>query len=318
MNSVLVPCRAPLSSAPSSPQLLLQAIHSHLHFSQIRSWQEVGGTTCHSSLTPLPFQLVYRVCALKDSSGGFSPYVPHYHSFPPLPLSSHSVLLVSTTSLPRLSCIPQQLLPQVSTENLVHTREPSWGQSSKGQSTERKSLPKDLMLSSAQMACLARDSMREGFPFSPPLPSPLSPKLLVGLADKLTFDHLHISEDIGDKTVSSLEKELEAFHLDSEVTSPFKAAADSGTGVVNWSNGQAGLVPPPVNSSGRQTGVVPPTASSPVPSSYMGGMKRRSCAITCRVSHSHSVGQSERSILYCETIRLFIAETTDKSPPTAL
>ena len=112
--------------------------------------------------------------------------------------------------------------------------------------------------------------------------------------------------------------------MDSKVISPSRVAADSATGVVNWSSEQASLVPPPVNSSGRQTGVVPPTANSPVPSSYMhtggvkGGVKRRSCAITCKVSHSHSVGQSGRSILYCETIRLFITETTDESPPTAL
>ena len=113
---------------------------------------------------------------------------------------------------------------------------------------------------------------------------------------------------------------MEAFHLDSKVISPSRVAADSATGVVNWSSEQASLVPPPVNSSGRQTGVVLPTANSPVPSSggVKGGVKHRSLAITCKVSHSHSVGQSGRSILYCETIRLFITETTDESFPTVL
>ena len=37
--------------------------------------------------------------------------------------------------------------------------------------------------------------------------------------------------------------------------------------------------------------------------------------LACKVSHSHSVGESGRSILYCETIRLFIAETTDEMSP---
>lgn len=115
---------------------------------------------------------------------------------------------------------------------------------------------------------LAKESPKEGFPFSPPLPSPLSPKLLMGLADRSTFDP---SSESADKSLSSLEKALQKVHLDSADPTPIPVKVKS-------SNGRGG------------GGAVPPAACSPAPFSRMhmnrgrGGAKRRSCAMSCKVS----------------------------------
>jgi len=170
LTSLLAPSEAtpsspakPVSSASPTcsvtPQLLLQAIKSHLHFSQIRSWQEVG----MSDHTHSPFQLSYNVCVgssqVSDMATKFvgTSLAPVLHTFPLISIAGITCLQVAVWSLPRLHSIPQQL------------------HSCSG--------------SLASVTCSnSNSSGQESFPFSPPTPSPLSPKLLSGLADRLAIE----------------------------------------------------------------------------------------------------------------------------------
>ena len=146
------------SAAPVSPRFLLQAVQSHLHFSQIRSWQEVG----MSDHTHSPFQLAYNVCVGSQGSDMAARFfdtlaAPILHTFPLLSIAGNAYLQVMVWSLPRLHSIPQQLHP--------HS-----------------------VLFASMIRSNSEPSSQESFPFSPPTPSPLSPKLLSGLADKLTSE----------------------------------------------------------------------------------------------------------------------------------
>lgn len=240
--------------------------------------------------TPFSLQLVYRVCRGEgDNEEEFSPHTPHYHTFPPLPLSAHSFLLVSVTTLPRLLQIPEELTSHptrdisLQPKPHLHNNQKSKGQGSNELKRSKDQGSNEIKVSRGQgsseirgLNCaapmpfgverLAKASPKEGFPFSPPLPSPLSPKLLTGL-DMSPFDP---TPNPTDRSVNSLEKALQHFNLDSAP------------------------VPVKVEHSGGRGGggcVVPPSASSPAPFSRMhtsegvrrGGAKRRSCAIACKV-----------------------------------
>jgi len=140
------------------------------------------------------------------------------------------------------------------------------------QATNGLSVSRAEGLSSAPMPSgvnrLVKDSPKEGFPFSPPLPSPLSPKLLMGLADS------DAALETLDDAVNSLEQSLQSMRLNSDPT-PIPAKVE------------------PSNAGGG--GAVPPAACSPAPFSRMEinrgrrGAKRRSCAITCKVSAGDQV-----------------------------
>lgn len=263
--------RLPLSAPPSSPQLLLQAVRSYLHFSQVRSWQEVVGGRDH---TPFPFQLLYRVCAPGDSHNDFTPFPAHRHTFPSVPLTPNAFLVVTVATLPRLPHIPEQLSPpsltcdHSSNSTTDNSNSITDKNSSHCQSSNEQARRKAKYLTSAPVPLgigrLAKESPKEGFPFSPPLPSPLSPKLLMGLADRPTFS----PSDSSDKGVSSLERTMRTVDLKSGPTPTPRDGKSS-------SNGGGGAVPP--------------SACSPAPFSRMHTnrerdcVKRRSCAISCKV-----------------------------------
>lgn len=204
------------------------------------------------------FQLLYHVCAPSANTVRGFHIIPLSHSFPLLTLPSHpshSALLVTVTTLPRLPQIPHQLIPS-SSSSCDHTHSGS----SRGQSS----------LESQRIVThqLIREFSREGFPFSPPLPSPLSPKLLTGLADEMNLDPSLgcVAGDDDSATLSSLEQGMSELSLKSKMT---KVSGDEGA----------------VRES---RGVVPPAASSPAPFSRLHNTrrdesKRRSCAITCKV-----------------------------------
>ncbi len=302
------------STVLSSPQILLQAVRSYIHFSQIRSWQEVGG----KGHTPFPLRLVYRVCNGSGNCNGRSfSYSAHHHTFPPLPLSPHASLLVAVAALPRLPQIPQQLIAtptysrdatptcykdatptsQYEKSSIHH----SWSNSgSRYQSSNAK-------LTSAPVALgvgrLAKDHPKEGFPFSPPLPSPLSPKLLMGLADRAPLLDGHVGLPDLERSmgkVSLVDSDPMAVRgggdgqLDSDPATVRTAKQVNSDPVRTPGQLNSDLPPtqskPSDNTRDGGGGAVPPASCSPAPFSRMhmgrerGGAKRRSCAITCKVS----------------------------------
>ena len=343
---------------PSSPQLLLQAVHSHLHFSQVRSWQEVG----RKDHTPLPFTLLCRLCTPVESSDDFTPFPANYHTFPCVSLSPHAYLVVTVATLPRLPGLPDQLSPPCSrmvnrttdnshstTDNSIRTTDTSNGAKGKSNSTtdnsnsatdnlirttdnsnsttdkshrttdisngksnsttdNSNSTTDNSVLNGANhqaasvpmplsVGRLSKDSTKDGFPFSPPQPSPLSPKLLMGLADRTTVDPSDRGVAYGDRGVALLERTLQRVSLKTSPT-PVPVPADSAS-----SNGGGGAVPP--------------AACSPAPFSRMhasrekDGVKRRSCAIACKVSVYVCV-----SVTVCEfVLSYFMQRPSTRAPP---
>ena len=130
-----------------------------------------------------------RVCAPGEENWEqFAQGEPVRHTFPGAALSQHSTLQVSVTLLPRLKHIPATLLGQV-------TEKPS--------PSRVCHFPEELMQKTSEMCITARRirthreslpsssaATRDGFPFSPLQPSPMSPKLLSGLADKSPYSSL--------------------------------------------------------------------------------------------------------------------------------
>ena len=324
-----------LSSHSTSSQLLLQAVRSYIHFSQIRSWQEVGG----KDHTPFPLQLEYRVCSgsMDGNTGkGFSPYSAHHHTFPPLHLSPHTSLLVAVATLPRLPQIPQQLLALPTAHSKNHDTTPTCSRDATPTSQRDKSpnhhssnngvsryQASETSLTSAPVPLgvdrLTRACPKEGFPFSPPLPSPLSPKLLMGLADNALSLDTHgmpeLEKEVGKiSLVDSNSNSRSTGDLDFDPTKTTNSDPMRTTRQVYFDPKR---MTKPVNSDVRTTagqldsdllptpsdntregggGAVPPASCSPAPFSRMhmgrergrerGGAKRRSCAIVCKVSRS--------------------------------
>lgn len=206
-----------------------------------------------------PFRLLYRVCSSCD--GGFSPHSPHIHTFPALPLNQHSSLVVSLAYLPRLPQFPAAVSCKIATSKIMSSQRSI--QRSIGQSTNEDShTPLEVIKHSPNSV--------EAFPFSPPLPSPLSPKLLTGLADRQNLASPLLAAD--QHVVAALERNFKELTMDSDPV------------VVRTSERAAG------------GGVLPPAVCSPAPFSRMhtgrerGGAKRRSCAISCKVSDESVAG----------------------------
>ena len=215
--------------------------------------------------THTPFRLLYRVCSRSDA--GFSPHCPLSHTFPALPLNPHSALLVSLSYLPRLPCFPATLL---TTDKMACRSTTSKIKSTQG--SIQKSIGQSTNEDTSVDVVRHSPSSVEAFPFSPPLPSPLSPKLLTGLAtDRPVFAAPLLATD---QHVAMLGKKIRELTLDPD------PVMDSDPVVIRASQRDGG---------GGGGGAVPPAACSPAPFSRMhtgrerGGAKRRSCAITCQV-----------------------------------
>ena len=138
----------------------------------------------------------HRVCAPgEDSTDQFTLHPPQLHTFPPSPLTPHSSLQVSVHHLPRLKDIPSTLTPHISPLLTPHTSSPL--------SPPHCNIIdhfKDLSLSDSARSYHITPSLhtphtsppshtpqQEAFPFSPPQPSPMSPKLLAGLGEPLQY-----------------------------------------------------------------------------------------------------------------------------------
>ncbi len=352
---------------PIAATLLIQAVQSHLHFSQIRSWQEMG---MHSHAHPL-FQLVYRVRSSVDVTTIFDDAACKSHAFPLTPLNGNQYLQVVVWSLPRLNSIPQQLHSQSTISSVpqqlhsqskisyvpqqlhsqsktssvpqqlhsqskissvpqqphsqsiissvpqqLHSQSeissiPLYTQQLRSHSTI-SSVPPQLQCRMSQMRSglkPSNESMQETFPFSPPTPSPLSPKLLAGLTDKL---HTNVSVtdvvSMPSATTSGiaacmdracgdikcgdamLGNNRETLYQDMcTVTQPEKVATSLGS-VSNITEGLSSLqLGREFNRSSEKTPFesAPRAPGSPAPFStaYNGSKseKRRSCALTCKV-----------------------------------
>uniref|UniRef100_A0A0K8TFR2 Protein FAM214B n=1 Tax=Lygus hesperus TaxID=30085 RepID=A0A0K8TFR2_LYGHE len=81
-------------------RVLLQAVRSQLHFSQLASWCSLGGVR----------NVTYRVCHPPVGVAGFT-RPPVAHDFPPVKISATSCLKVSLKSLPRLESMPTLACP---------------------------------------------------------------------------------------------------------------------------------------------------------------------------------------------------------------
>ncbi|GFO22520.1 protein fam214a-like [Plakobranchus ocellatus] len=86
------------------PNMLIQAVRSHLHFSQISSW-------LYSTAGKLPGVLVYRVNAPMEELCPDLHSLSDRHQFPVCSTGPCSRLLVTVASLPRLPAIPAALSP---------------------------------------------------------------------------------------------------------------------------------------------------------------------------------------------------------------
>ncbi|KAL5469453.1 hypothetical protein EMCRGX_G030709 [Ephydatia muelleri] len=88
----------------TSLHLLIQAVKSFLHFSQIRSW-----AVFHDG--SLPFDLVCRVCTPAEENWEHFTLckVPEVHIFPPATITHQLTLQVTVTYLPRSDSIPSLL-----------------------------------------------------------------------------------------------------------------------------------------------------------------------------------------------------------------
>ncbi|XP_041459833.1 protein FAM214A-like isoform X1 [Lytechinus variegatus] len=80
--------------------VLMQAVRSFLHFSQLGAWLS-------STQGRAPANIVYRVCAHGESFAENTKVQPELHTFPFLNISKTSSLQVSVASLPRQQSIPQ-------------------------------------------------------------------------------------------------------------------------------------------------------------------------------------------------------------------
>ena len=142
----------------------------------------------------------------------FTLYQLERHTFPPFAISQHSTLQVSVTYLPRLKQIPPLLLGDPTEAERTMTELGGDSSLAKLRKQPQKTRDKDVKLSppktqvpddliqrtselcitkpSSHLREMGHSPSRDGFPFSPPQPSPMSPKLLSGLADKPPYNSL--------------------------------------------------------------------------------------------------------------------------------
>ena len=240
----------------------------------------------------------FRLClSCSSSQESFTHCPPETHSFPLVLLSSHCWLQVSVTYLPRLDEIPALLLPSrpslldENNENVCFTTPLD-----KYESSGRLHLPvvdqvpsqdeDNVTTNSSFSNHFASDNIshktskllfskidelvmptsksnaslgsREVFPFSPPTPSPLSPKLLSGLpwSRKLSHDHQ-----------SQTETEENEENGASACIPPSLFSSLSNSSPTSEHNGivrRAAVASRSSSSSSRCCSVRPPGASSPV------------------------------------------------------
>lgn len=164
--------------------------------------REAGGRgSLHLLITDYA-PLSLRVCAAGDETWEhFTLCCPESHSFPTAVLSPHCSLQITVTHLPRMKHIPPELLGNVRHEDIhpasldLPVKVRLHGAGVKLSPPNVELMDEIVKRTSALTVSSASESIalgktrephaKEGFPFSPPYPSPMSPKLLSGLADKL-------------------------------------------------------------------------------------------------------------------------------------
>ena len=231
--------------------------------------------------------LFFRLClSCSSSQQSFTHCPPEIHSFPLVSLSSHCWLQVSVAFLPRLDEIPALLLPSQldeDGENFSNTSKhdkdttptnqlhvpigdhvPSLDEAAPSSSFSHINFasdnvsPKTSKLLFSQMDELASAVMldstpsaskgsHEVFPFSPPTPSPLSPKLLSGLSSSQGQSHKNQSQMVAN--------EKEQNGASKFPSSSYSSSAHDVSGVVRRAT---------VPSTRSFSSVRPPGASSPV------------------------------------------------------
>ena len=152
----------------------------------------------------------YRVCAPGEETGEqFTFCKPERHTFPPSHLPQHHTLQISVTHLPRLKRIPSILLREPKKRDIIAgTLDPRV--KSLFSADHELLTPDDLIRRTSELTIsnprspsprqnqplspsprgAVRSQPRDGFPFSPPQPSPMSPKLLSGLGDRAPYNVL--------------------------------------------------------------------------------------------------------------------------------
>lgn len=250
----------------------------------------------------------HRVCAPGEDGKQFTS-LPDIHTFPPAHLSTSHTLHVSVQTLPRQTSPPRLFLPAHSSaaipsqytdekrEQCSRTHYDCADSASMlGKSPRHKHSVDDLSNQLSRMSvndnafpnptmCRPIESKgknTDSFPFSPPEPSPMSPKLLAGLADILPFR----THRITDAHRSTGCAHVEQFCFDKSCVGDDTTEADPKKHVTDEVT--------PVLTSTNSRNVLPPSASSPMPyfrvrshsNDHPGSMmnKRRSCAISVKVS----------------------------------
>lgn len=280
------------------------------------------------------YTLLNRVCAPGEDEEQFTECQPDVHRFPLAVVCEHYMLIVTVKCLPRLQYIPlalvggknnytkceqQQLGPSKSVKTQETTMSKQVTVTRKVFSSLTQTSVDDLSKRTAEVYIKLPPSSRSdnsndmtaattlsspsaektspNFPFSPPQPSPMSPKLLSGLADVLPYSRL--------QKVTRQEEPMRQLNNNDEIDCPHSQLFCFDTGCVSHQN--EGFhhsnkeIPASKPNQKRESifprrsescsypltpsGVCPPSASSPVPfARKAANEKRRSLAINIKVS----------------------------------
>ena len=275
--------------------------------------------------------VTYRVCAPGEDEEQFTVHQPERHYFPLAVVCEHYTLTVAVRCLPRLEHMP---FPLVGDKECATSKlQPTYlAGNSKTQLTKHAAMTRkvyssidDLSKRTAGLhispsltkpspeqsphhskddaaASVAKTSAHEhlspNFPFSPPQPSPLSPKLLSGLSDVLPYSTLQESRKLEEPARpprNSSERSCShsqsfcfdrgcalhhpVFHRD-------RHSEEAPSSKPNHKRGST--FPQRAASCSYPSGVCPPSASSPIPyARQAANEKRRSLAINIKVVHVH-------------------------------
>ena len=277
---------------------------------------------------------MHRVCAPGEDEEQFTVHQPDRHCFPLAVVCENSTLTVTVRCLPRLEHIPFTLVGGKGRSTTKH-RESDLGGKVTAQQTKcpamtrrvYSSIPNssvdDLSKRTAGLhitpsfseLCSVTSPHRSkeeatppsvtkatdashlspNFPFSPPQPSPLSPKLLSGLADVLPYSTLQEPRQLEEPTKPQKDKS------DKSCSHPQSFCFDSGCALhqpvfhqehsnegapLSRNNHKRGSTfPQRAASCSYPSGVCPPSASSPIPyARKAANEKRRSLAINIKVA----------------------------------
>lgn len=253
-----------------------------------------------------------RVCAPGEDGEQFKLHQPVEHCFPPAVIHEHYTLKVVVRSLPRLKHIPFSVdgvkkhntksIPKptamtrkiFSSESLTY---PSIDDLSKRTaalyiSPQQSSADSNSTTAATTTSSISAENLSPTFPFSPPQPSPMSPKLLSGLADVLPYSRFQ--ETITHEESPTTEANCphpQSFCFDTGCASHQAAGTDPHEKAPRSKPNQGRLTYQrraescsyPVSMSG----VCPPSASSPIPfARKTANEKRRSLAINIKVQLS--------------------------------